>query len=894
MLHLKDGRNVVHIAAQYGYLDMLALLLDALRMSRNEQSGEGEVKTDSLDLDEPNPTTHLTALHYAVLFGHVDCVEFLLKNGATCDKMIWNTDKTAAVSVMVLAAHTECFNTQVTIDLYKLLHDHGASLKLMDNAFNNVMHMLCSFNYVHFVQYLVENDPIALSLCDELNGSGQTAAMVALSNGYYTIARMLVEHGALIEASPEQLKVLNNRRKRDTKANRWGFHEVVMDNLASPYSVILSAPKTDASLEFIRFLVEKEVDVNRAVGNTTPLDILLNQHFYLTEEEFQQNANLQWKMQAMQREQAQKLLKQYTPDSYEYDAIKAYCLQIEQQSNGQQRETMWTKHQRKENNAWMKKVYTLLDEKGALTWREMVELNVDKPKTGGRGRRGHVISSFGTYSGFGGFSNPASSDRCVTVVDGKALHGEKRLAALKKEYLANIQASGMVNTNQTVTGLHEFTIYADASNYGWRNNAKASGADAQAYIDLFTAVKKGDCAKVRSLCTPDANGTCCHVLCSGYNNLSPLALAISQGNQEMIRLLFELAILQYTPIPVVRKDPKESRVSNYALITGENTSDEESGFVDPNADASMIVNTCDVNVLFTELCGFDMKDCPSFSSLVNPHGNMYGSGFNGLVYSSMGNPLLVEDDEDDNAEGKKEEKPRMKYCSIFEYLVYRGDVALLTFCLERLAELSDAILQKDLEANRVKPEDKLDHSLLHSLFSTDISFYSHNKTSSNVYLPILMNDNLDMLRVLIQFNMGGLEVLREVDVKEEKKTKKHRLGSNGGNSRYMMEEFSDEEMDLSDCCSCDDDEEEDIMMDTENQEEVDMEVEDEELKRKEESEEEDEEKSEESEYADSDEEEMRAMRAFREEGKKTEEVKRNNVGIANMMMISMIDIEYLI
>ena len=176
-------------------------------MKENEESGE--VKEEGIDLDEANKQTQLTALHYAVLFGHVDCCEYLLQNGATCDQMIWTKDKTTGVSVMVLAAHCECFSKQVAIDLYELLHRYGASLKLMDNAFNNVMHQLCFFNYTGFTSYLLEHDPIAVSLCQDLNDRGCNAVGIAISNGFYSLAKCLIEGGAALRATEEDVKKLN-------------------------------------------------------------------------------------------------------------------------------------------------------------------------------------------------------------------------------------------------------------------------------------------------------------------------------------------------------------------------------------------------------------------------------------------------------------------------------------------------------------------------------------------------------------------------------------------------------------------------------------------------------------------------------------------------------------
>ena len=207
-LHMKDGRSVLHIAAEYGYLALLELLLKRLKLGKKE-AAEGEVSPEGLDVDEANKTTQMTALHYAVLFGHVDCCEYLLENGATCDQMIWSADKSTGVSVMVLAAHCECFSKQVAIDLYCLLHRFGASLKVVDKQLNNVMHMLCRFNYVGFVGYLMEHDPIAASLCSDLNMQGLNVVGVAINNGFYTLAKCLIDGGAALRATEEDVKKVN-------------------------------------------------------------------------------------------------------------------------------------------------------------------------------------------------------------------------------------------------------------------------------------------------------------------------------------------------------------------------------------------------------------------------------------------------------------------------------------------------------------------------------------------------------------------------------------------------------------------------------------------------------------------------------------------------------------
>lgn len=191
-------------------MEMLALLFEKLKLakkgeSNSEESGEG------MDLDEVNKNTQLSALHYAVLFGHVDCAEFLLQNGATCDRMIWSADHTVAVSVILLAAHCEYFSKQVSVDLYELLHRYGASLKLLDSGFNNVMHQLANYNYIHFMEYILKHDPIAKSLCDEVNASCFTPACLAMYNGFYTMAKLMIEMGLPLRPSESAVALTNNR-----------------------------------------------------------------------------------------------------------------------------------------------------------------------------------------------------------------------------------------------------------------------------------------------------------------------------------------------------------------------------------------------------------------------------------------------------------------------------------------------------------------------------------------------------------------------------------------------------------------------------------------------------------------------------------------------------------
>lgn len=256
-LHMKDGRNVIHIAAEYGYLSLLELLLQRLKLGKKNHD-MSEESPEGLDLDEVNKTTQMTALHYAVLFGHVDCCEYLLENGATCDQMIWSSDKSTGVSVLVLAAHCEYFSKQVAIDLYCLLHRFGASLKLVDQQLNNVMHVLCRFNYVGFVEYLMEHDPIAVSLCSDLNSAVMNAVGVAIENGFFTLAKCLIEHGAALRVTEEDVKKVSMKfqRTRGLRCRlrlRGGYSTRITSEYCVPPLMMVMQRQTwtDSSYDFV-------------------------------------------------------------------------------------------------------------------------------------------------------------------------------------------------------------------------------------------------------------------------------------------------------------------------------------------------------------------------------------------------------------------------------------------------------------------------------------------------------------------------------------------------------------------------------------------------------------------------------------------------------------------
>lgn len=296
--------------------------------------------------------------------------------------------------------------------------------------------------------------------------------------------------------------------------------------------------------------------------------------------------------------------------------------------------------------------------------------------------------------------NQLSNEKCVTVVKNRVLRGDQRLQALLKSAEETLEQSEKTTSvqsfNKTLEGYNFFKVFTKKSQYSWNNSMSITGEPAEKYLELFSAIVAGKEEVVRQLCKPDEKGHCVLLTCIGYGEMDPLTLALTTGNRSMITCIIDLLLMQYTPIMQVR-EVKGTKVSNYALVTGDY--EETEAFIDPNSDASTIINTCDPQVLFSSNIEFDATKLPRFSALIR--GNPY-----------FGQSSLEED-----------KKSNVVKCSALEYLVYRGDVELASFFLSEVQRLSEGVFSKDLKANGVKEEDRSKKLLLNILFRGDESDY---------------------------------------------------------------------------------------------------------------------------------------------------------------------------
>ena len=597
------------------------------------------------------------------------------------------------------------------------------------------------------------------------------------------------------------------------------------------------------------------------------MDTILSKEPFKSVEEMKEdmkNSNLSNKLQI---ELLEKELKKYKADSYDYLMIKE-TLDVTKLTNKANRKmTTWKLTEMKMRSEWPKKAYEMIDNHGGMMFLELKTLNPDLVGTRKSNRRQN--SRFGDP--FGTMPTPKE---CVTVKGKTVLRGMKRIEALREQHVnemkKNMKQVRIQNSGEpTVRGINHFTVYSEASSYGYRNNGNASEAEAEAYHNLFLAVYSSDYDTVRHLCTPDSKGHCTFVLCCGLNR-SPLSIAVNKGDVEMIKLLFELMAMQYTPITIHRELNQTGKVSNYALVRGDY--EDEQAFVDPNADHSLIVNTCDVNINFVENYVFDMTGVKEYvtgkkQDQPNPYSFdnnwQYADSDSDLDSDSDSDSEMDVEDSSDASRTKSLEKDHTETCHILQYLIYRNDMELMKLFLDCMKQLGDTVFEKDLKANKVKQEEHKTKWLLNSLYGVDVSmnsyYYSYRTTYVDIIKPLIMNDNVPMIRLLMHYTFLGLNVLRAKDVEPKKDVVKRRLVNH-----------YDDDSDFSDYSYSDDYEDED----DEKKEELKKAMEEE--NDKELNEEGKVEEEEESEYADSDEEEMKALRQFKQEGKAEVDEKRSN------------------
>jgi len=153
-------------AAQHNHLDLVKLLID---------------KNDSLEYVHYKPDCGFSALHLAVMNGHLEIVEYFLTK---CGGLLVIELKDYGDTVLHRAARAG------HVDIIKLLLEHGA---MIDNKDNTTPFLETNNKRSEFLEYLVK--------CGGMinRNYGYTALHCAAANGRTEVVALLAERGALLD-----------------------------------------------------------------------------------------------------------------------------------------------------------------------------------------------------------------------------------------------------------------------------------------------------------------------------------------------------------------------------------------------------------------------------------------------------------------------------------------------------------------------------------------------------------------------------------------------------------------------------------------------------------------------------------------------------------------------
>jgi ankyrin repeat protein len=165
-----------------------------------------------------------TPLHVASLFGRIDIIRWLLKNGAdsnarTSGGSSWTPLHIAVhpmevEPILALLEHNADINSQCTegktplyeaislfasfpegivVDIVRRLLEHGADTNIRDHRDSTVLHQALSRGWLEVARLLLQHG----ANVDEEDRKGRTPLQIASAEGYDDITKLLLEHSAV-------------------------------------------------------------------------------------------------------------------------------------------------------------------------------------------------------------------------------------------------------------------------------------------------------------------------------------------------------------------------------------------------------------------------------------------------------------------------------------------------------------------------------------------------------------------------------------------------------------------------------------------------------------------------------------------------------------------------
>ncbi|KAK8798793.1 hypothetical protein WA158_007877 [Blastocystis sp. Blastoise] len=702
-LLFNNGRNVFHVAAQYGYLDILELLT-----TYNNNLLKQENQSDSaLDLNSICIETGLTALHYSILYGHLDCCNHLLNNHGDVTKMIWDQQKENGINILTLASHCECFNSEIAIDIGKSLVSHGASLTQIDTNLRNIFHYISVFNYPQYTKWLL-SIPESKSLINDLTLKGESPLSLSILHGNYGITAVLLDSGASITISDASIDKANKLRltfglgnEWESPINKYNIEPLVFKlfhNLNKESSVILNK------------IIEKGYEINTIYEEKTVIDIIKNNSSFSNYDEY--------------------ILKRIKENNEEENQLKYYYEKLNELSNDKNSylyyvyKNIYINCRRKccqkydsdyseEKHDYLQEIYSMICELGGKTARELNHMTEDDDQN----------------------------------------------KYIQKEIRDEV---------------YEFHLFKE-SEYEWKKKAGIMEGDKLNYLQAYSAIWDGNEDVVHKLFTPNNRGECVFVLsCDPLGN-TPLSIAAQRGHVTILCDLFHYLSLQYTPIKT-EKTSNTNKISNYALIQALEHSDnrgEESSFVDPNVDMSMIINPLCVDIIFKTTSPYPLSLFPrGFGSIHQKQDRQYGYYYHndneGTQYIS---PYL---DSHPIRQLMFEDKSYLSL-NILNYIFFKYKNDDIHRIMNSILTVSKEIDIKRINNNIIKETDLniITNNNLYNWFKNPSSNmeFQHNPFNYMKIFPLMstiISDNIEGMKLLIKYIFGGLEVIRKDDLKNEK------------------------------------------------------------------------------------------------------------------------------
>ncbi|KAK8789860.1 hypothetical protein WA158_006640 [Blastocystis sp. Blastoise] len=817
-----NGRNMIHIACQYGYLDILDTLL-----TYNKEKKEKE--EENIDLNQVAKGSFMNPLHYCVLYGHVDCLKRLLEEGddhVDATQMVWDESHQNGVPVLAIAGHVEVYDIDAAIEIAKILMQHGAKC------------------------------PESKMVINDLNTSTQSPFLVALNNGNYAMCDVLLDYKARYDIIGQDLDNLEDLKKK-LGIQSWGRNSI---DQMTPTAFTLLYNINEKTIKLFKRIVSLGYPINRVYNNSTVLDIVLQKEPYKTKEETKEDL-----MKNMQQykdiiEWIKKKMETIDKKSWEY-AIYIYTLN--NNYNQYNNYVTSSKYSEESKKQLQDLVVYIKELKGEA--RSTADAESKMRKTGRKSRQSKTASSIGGFgSSFGGFGTAfggvsggsfGTTFGCVsnsgfgttTTTDPSSMLDE----SIKKDYYY---------PNGNIGPLVQFTLMGDKQ-YSYRQWTPISPNDALKYLELFNACWTNNINKVKELCTPK-NGKCLLLTVRDTVNRTPISIAFQFSYFELATVILDLMLAQYTPIPVVTNKNttglgRRNCVSNFKLLERLNMASpvddkEEESYVDPNGDADDIINTTSFVGIFDDMNCFPLSILPpKFNSSETDytyyaHGN-YQCGYSRqmLRVSTGGRaPRKHRKGECDGTQSDTEllfepyENDKQETVSLYPLWVlpFVFNTEQFELLIKKMIENSKLVLEKEIKANIKKEEDrnKIDNYWVYqSTRNNDSKLYIYRNNGCCEFLlkVIIMNDDVEKMKILIKYLFGGMEFVQE--------SKEDETGVSPSVDESAKEEKEEDEM---------------------------------EEEEKEEEEEEEEEEDEEYKYQDSDEEEMEQLNEFRNKKKQQETI----------------------